>query len=740
MIKSLINNLFLLLILFFLIILFLNKLFFPKISIFITPDFGQSDLLHGYYPLKHLLSESIKKNEMLLWTKNLATGYPVFADGQIGTFTLTNLILYKFFPTFWAINLSYLVIFFTIGLGTYLFAQEMKLNRLLSLLAAIIFTFSGFNLMQITHISLLQAASWLPLELYFLEKFIEKKKLHWLLFLSLTFSQQILCGHQQITVYSLLTCSLYLFLRIFFMKTPLKKRLKKALFNFFFLLIAIVLSVGLSTILLIPSFELFQLSSRNQATSAFQFPFPPKHFLTFITPFMLGNPKEGSYPIFSETWGIFWENTGYVGLLPIILLPLVFFFLKKDPFLPPFLSLLFISFLLIPGQFSPIYFFFSIPPFSFFRVASRFLLLADFSLAILSALTLNQIIKRKVVKERVVNLALSFLILFHLVNIFYYFYHYHPVGDAKKWLKTPKSAQFLQKDKDARFYAFDTDIDEKWNEVFLSSGWLNAELYLPFQEGLIGNSSLFYDISKTNYFVSFLTKRMEIVNQILYSGFSLDKESKEIVISPYSKKVLNIQGVKYLLVAKEKTLSQYQPLAQLDKYTLYENPYYLRRARMVYEYRKVDTVEEMKRTFLSDDLDPEKEVILEKEISHSNILTFEHSKNKIEWVKDENQEIELKVYTENDGLLVLADTYYPGWKAFIDGKEREILAANLNQRAIQVGQGSHIVKFIYQPRSFKIGAVISGTTLLFTIFLLVFPFLSLILRKFVRIPGLFHCS
>jgi uncharacterized membrane protein YfhO len=61
--------------------------------------------------------------------------------------------------------------------------------------------------------------------------------------------------------------------------------------------------------------------------------------------------------------------------------------------------------------------------------------------------------------------------------------------------------------------------------------------------------------------------------------------------------------------------------------------------------------------------------------------------------------------------LVLADSHYPGWKAFVDGKQEVIRRANLFFRAVPLPAGNHTVEFRYEPRSFTIGLVISVVTL-----------------------------
>lgn len=64
--------------------------------------------------------------------------------------------------------------------------------------------------------------------------------------------------------------------------------------------------------------------------------------------------------------------------------------------------------------------------------------------------------------------------------------------------------------------------------------------------------------------------------------------------------------------------------------------------------------------------------------------------------------------SETGGLAVFSEIYYPkGWKAYIDGKEAEILCANYLLRALDIPAGNHEIMFEFDPQSFHTATHIS---------------------------------
>ena len=77
---------------------------------------------------------------------------------------------------------------------------------------------------------------------------------------------------------------------------------------------------------------------------------------------------------------------------------------------------------------------------------------------------------------------------------------------------------------------------------------------------------------------------------------------------------------------------------------------------------------------------------------------------------------------KKDGWLLLLDSYYPGWKAEVDGKQVEILRANGFFRTVHIPAGKHTVVFTYFPGLFKSSLYASGIGFLVWIGLMIFSF------------------
>ena len=83
-------------------------------------------------------------------------------------------------------------------------------------------------------------------------------------------------------------------------------------------------------------------------------------------------------------------------------------------------------------------------------------------------------------------------------------------------------------------------------------------------------------------------------------------------------------------------------------------------------------------------------------------------------LRDGPNRVIMRTDVAQPGYLVLADAFYPGWRATVDGEAAEILSANHAFRAVALDGGQHTVVFQYDPLSFRLGAWITlGSALLF---------------------------
>ncbi len=80
-------------------------------------------------------------------------------------------------------------------------------------------------------------------------------------------------------------------------------------------------------------------------------------------------------------------------------------------------------------------------------------------------------------------------------------------------------------------------------------------------------------------------------------------------------------------------------------------------------------------------------------------------------VQENPLHLEIAADSPQSGVLIVADTYYPGWHATVDGQAAEIYRANLNFRGIYIPAGKHTITMAYEPQSWRTGAIVSAISL-----------------------------
>jgi len=149
---------------------------------------------------------------------------------------------------------------------------------------------------------------------------------------------------------------------------------------------------------------------------------------------------------------------------------------------------------------------------------------------------------------------------------------------------------------------------------------------------------------------------------------------------------------------------------------IYRNNHALPRAFVVHRVEIVSGIEESIARMKEDRFDPSRVAVIEADLPPEELTALVEGiatgGSNVEITEYHDNQVTLQVETESPGLLVLADTYYPGWKAYVDGEKTPIYPTDMALRSVYLDPGEHEVKFVYSPGSFKVGALVSVLSLL----------------------------
>jgi hypothetical protein len=164
--------------------------------------------------------------------------------------------------------------------------------------------------------------------------------------------------------------------------------------------------------------------------------------------------------------------------------------------------------------------------------------------------------------------------------------------------------------------------------------------------------------------------------------------------------------VRYIVSSEELDL----PRLYEAEPAIYRNDGALPEAYVVNEARVVEEDAARLGTLLDPGFEPRVEVVLEAAPLGFAAQVEDSEKDMqgeaVVW-REGADRVRVMVKVAEAGYLVLGDTYYPGWRATVDGEPVEILRANHAFRAVALEAGEHTVLFEYVPLSFRVGAWIT---------------------------------
>jgi len=252
------------------------------------------DFADEFFPGRFFMSESIRNGIFPLWIPYQSMGLPVHGDPQAGTFYLPLWIISVFTtysPFTWGIE--YIFHAFMGGVGFYILAKHFSSSKQIRFIAGSIFMLSGFYVGNVQHISWIIAATWIPWILSSTITFLQSPSFKNGIWIALFFSFLFTGGYPGFWI---LTFYIIVGLFIYFLIINRKLNDKKYYKTLLFSSITVLLSVIVLTLPALISFlEIKNYITRGAPLSydlQISCSYSPRSFLSLIFPFVANSEGE----------------------------------------------------------------------------------------------------------------------------------------------------------------------------------------------------------------------------------------------------------------------------------------------------------------------------------------------------------------------------------------------------------------------------------------------------------------
>ena len=754
---------------------------------------AERDLTTFFYPFRSIWVETIRQGHFPFWNPYIKCGVPLFATIQPGVLYPLSLP-YLFLPLDLAFNWTIVFHFFLAGAFTYGLMRELGASMQAALAGTFALLFGGYLISVHNVLNTLMSFSWYPLVMWCGCRMVRTGLVRWAIAAGASLCCMFLGGGMEIvllTFASLLLLCLYprvLPLKDLESGPNLQRRL-------IFLGLTLVIFFGLTMVQILPFLELYGQSHRYGGVSlgeATLWSLDPRDLSYFLLPDLYGSRRTPELywkfqnylktiyvgPVILCLAGIYFFRQGKRGLvlLAAMGLTLVFAFGGHTP-LYPFFHKYFplFSALRYPVKFLFLFVFYLCvasglgldvvrqrfsekrhPPYwcqgmliavilvlaALFWVArlhpeqmqslahqwsgtlpeSDYLPLVLHNFNRMLALTvLVLLVVFFGLRHRLVRLGSPLLLILLTLDLFLGNRGYAIKVDAAAFHADNTIIRTLRADPDLfRFHVLPEARDLEITPVE------SFEEAHQNRKKLLGNDLMMehhlFDI--TGYNVPLQPRYENVI------GLILNRPLGSI------RALLDLLNVKYVLAAEPVDLPGFSWIADgAGTSKLYENHHSLPRAFLVKQFQVLKSEQEYARAFIELTFDPASTILLDGAPTRFLELKKKPAvpdlKSAVRVVTYENNRIVLEVDSPEAAFLFMSEAHYPGWKAYVDGREEEILRADYVFRAIPVGPGSHRIEVVYQSLSFKVGLAVS----LLTIVMLVTVGVILTRRRRVTLAG-----
>lgn len=696
------------------------------------------DTLRQLYPWKTFSIKELSKGTIPLWNPHNFSGSPLLANNQSAVFYPLN-VFYFIAPQAVAWTSIMFMGLFLASFGTYLYARTLSISVTGALLAAISYGYCLFVTTFLEYNSIHQTALWLPFALLALELLLKQgmRPLPVIVFWG-SVTSAALGGHLQIFAYVIMFSAAYFIFRAI----RLKKRVSP------FIALIFLLPFGLSAVQLVPTFELITHSAR--APQQYQFLIEklllqPYQLILVLGGDLFGNPATGNYLLTDSYPG----NSIYVGVIPLLFALLSFAAWRKNPFIRLFWMTSVLT--LFAMTRSPVTEALYKIPIPFFSTASptNGIFIFSFGLSVLAGFGIDLWTKNseKKVLPLLVTTGLILITLWIISRInptfistknLLYSTLLYAASSAllfagTKWMNIQKyltiillvaatldSWYFFQKFNPfvPRQLIFPSTSLFTWLKEhaalgrFIGIGNANIEANFETQYGLYSPNG--YDPLYPKTYGEFMGlmhggKLTRTFTNATRSDATVPSDDPSFLTDPVRRKTMNLLGVTYVLDRLENANSQtifppdsYTLAYEQDGWKIFTNLNAIPRVFLTPTFEIYHGADDFEKKYTSNAFDPSKTVLLETSPDLSINGTSSPGVATISMYTANR--VEILTRAPSDQILVLTDTFFPGWKAAVDGKTVDILKADWTFRAISVPEGTHTVVFTYEPSSFSWGA------------------------------------
>lgn len=531
--------------------------------------------------------------------------------------------------------------------------------------------------------------------------------------------------------------------------------------------------VGMAAMQLLPLYQLSTFSFRGHAVDwsfANAFNFPPANVLTLLLPYFFREPASG---IYWSPW-FRWNTTLYVGIVPLFF-ALAAVRTPRRGWAAFFGAIVVVGLWLALGASAPLNLFDvvrSLPILSSTRVPSRFLFFVVFGLAVLAGLGLDALVgllARGAGRRMACLLAAAALLPVALVAAA----HRWVPGQrplVEQYLLQPYARQaggnITLTHVGDTFQALLASLDPAtgWTARTLVALCATALLVvglallpraraalqvalllvaaadlvlfgrdfhprLPFAGVLAGGPAVDFLAAHnglhrvaTSFDVWETAPNRLVPNRIAdangYSSLLPDRHRAYMAAAMrLDNRLLDLMGVRYLVQRRANVPARLQserPVFQDSEVAIFERPTALPRALVVgmasYATDPTAALDAMTRP----GFDPTRLAVVE---DRAALGALDQSADPLEppgraeVASYSAERVVVRASAVRPSLLVLADTYYPGWRAFVDGREAPIYRADYLFRGVPLPPGDHTIRFVFQPSIVEVGAGVSLGTL-----------------------------